>query len=81
MMIDRMRGENMTKHYCDRCGKEANSLTKNKIPNEVSSRDTYQAKEVELCNECNSELKKFENSLLPAIINLKIAMYKNFMNK
>lgn len=71
----------MTKHYCDRCGKETNNLKKERIPNEITSDCSFNVKDVELCNECDSELNCFEKALLPAIANLRISMYKNFMNR
>ena len=73
----------MTKHYCDRCGKETTKLTVKKIPTQPSERNysDYITEEKEFCSECLSELKKLESVLFPAIINLKIGLYQNFMNK
>lgn len=69
----------MIKRYCDRCKKEVREIKKADVFVEKRD-DTLLRKEIELCSECSAELKRFENALIPCLIDLKISLYQNFMD-
>ena len=71
----------MTKFICDRCGKEAEYLATVRFPVERTAGFGCSTKTIELCKKCNFEFAKFETALLTSIINLKLSMYDNFINR
>lgn len=73
----------MTKHYCDRCGKETSRVEKVSIPVEVSdeSRGALRMEDKDLCPDCRQELKEFEKALYPSLALLRLRMFDNFMNR
>lgn len=73
----------MTKHYCDRCGKESSRVEKVSIPFEISdeSRGSLRMQDKDLCPDCRQELKEFEKALYSSVALLKLRMFDNFMNK
>lgn len=72
----------MTKHYCDRCGKETSHVGKVSIPVEISdeSRGALRMRDKDLCPDCRQELKEFEKALYSSVALLKLRMLDNFMN-
>lgn len=65
----------MTKHYCDRCGRECNSrdLTTIKIPKAktIGGFDTY---ELDACRVC----KKEYDNLLDTLTDIRFLMFEKF---
>ena len=72
----------MTKHYCDRCGKETSRVIEEHIPFELSDdRGGMRMQRKDLCPECSQELAEFEKALCFSTASLKVRMFDNFMNR
>lgn len=65
----------MTKHYCDRCGKECEQLHSEDIIVRVNG--TLGRKLVELCPECCEEHKR----RMIKLTDIKVVMFRDFMNE
>lgn len=69
----------MTKYFCDRCGKEADHLTQIKVPKAYCDQvSTYTTEVMSVCKDCYKEYRRLESTLLPAIVKLKYAMFREF---
>lgn len=71
----------MTKFICDRCGKEVEHLTREKIPTKKISDRSWSGDYVELCGNCHREFARFESSFFETTMNYKVAMYNIFMGR
>ena len=72
----------MTKKYCDRCGKETDSVLYEKIPDPKASHDGrgYSTKEVELCRKCYYTVKTATEQFNKSVHNVRIAFYNTLFN-
>lgn len=72
----------MIKKYCDRCGKEVNSVLYEKIPDLNASHDGtgYRTKEVELCHKCHRTVKEAVERFNISIHKVRIAFYDTLFN-
>ena len=67
----------MTKFFCDRCGKESKKLSSVTIPVGKIESGSGRSVAYELCKECEREAnEKFET-----LLDIRIAMFANFMGK
>jgi hypothetical protein len=72
----------MIKKYCDRCGKEVDSVLYEKIPDKKAHHDGYgyKTKEVELCHKCHWTVKKATEQFNLSIHEVRIAFYDTLFN-
>jgi hypothetical protein len=72
----------MIKKYCDRCGKEVDSVLYEKIPDPEACHDGtgYRTKKVELCHECHRTVKEATNQFNLSIHKVRIAFYNTLFN-
>ena len=69
----------MTKYFCDRCGKEADYLSSIKVPKEKNKYGfSYSTAVINICKDCYNEYNRLERTLLPAITELRFAMFREF---
>ena len=75
----------MTKHFCDRCGKECEKLVGVKIPDKRGVSDTgsyyregrsmFCAKDVELCSDC----EEAANDIYKKLVDIRFALFDGFV--
>jgi hypothetical protein len=72
----------MKKLYCDRCGKECDSVLYEKIPDKAAFEkgEPFRSKEVELCHKCYNLVKRSTTELNDAIWHLRIAFVDMLFN-
>ena len=72
----------MIKKYCDRCGKECNSVLYSRIPDKKEDHDGtgYKTKEVELCHKCHNTVKQAVEQFNLSIHKVRIAFYDTLFN-
>lgn len=63
----------MTRKFCDRCGKECESLIEIHIPLENHGNGRFSVEEKEVCGECN----EIHNKLVETLTDIRFMMYKN----
>ena len=64
----------MIKKYCDRCGKEVNSLLDIKIPN-IKASISFENKTIAVCISCKEEA----DNLYDKLTDIRFIMFKGFM--
>ena len=65
----------MTKHFCDRCGKECKTLSEIKVPKNktlVGSIETYP---VAVCYDCEKDY----NNIIDKLIDIRFVLFRDFM--
>lgn len=63
----------MTKHYCDRCGKECEKLEDIKIPTE-KLHYSFNTKTVQVCCNCEEEY----NSIIDKLTDIRLILFRDF---
>ena len=66
----------MTKHYCDRCGKECEKLVEIKVPDK-KTRYGWQAKPAQVCDDCEKEY----NDIIDKLTEIRFVLFRDFMNR
>ena len=66
----------MTKHYCDRCGKECKKLVEIKVPDK-KTRYGWQTKPAQVCDDCEKEYKDINDKLTE----IRFILFRDFMNR
>ena len=69
----------MTKHFCDRCGKEAQKTQTYKKPYEVTEFGDYKCKEVDLCDECYGFVDRAVKEYNKSMSNVRVAFFKTLI--
>lgn len=67
----------MTKHYCDRCGKETSSLERICIPDKKTGKTSFSVKEFEVCKDC----KNASENIVEKLIGIRFLLFADFMEK
>ncbi len=64
----------MTKHYCDRCGKECEKLEMIKIPTQ-KTRFGFETRPGYVCGSCEEEY----NNIINKITDIRFILFRDFM--
>lgn len=65
----------MTKHFCDRCGKECMKLSEVQIPLKKTVCGSFSTTRVEVCDGC----KKEADGINEKLIDIRFIMFRDFM--
>ena len=65
----------MTKHFCDRCGKECKKLNLIKLPKAKTIVGSFETMPVEVCQDCETE---FDN-IIDKLVDIRFIMFRDFM--
>jgi hypothetical protein len=71
----------MKKIYCDRCGKETDFACEKHIPTKMMGFNSFSMERYELCNDCNTEYERLQNTVIRKLTEAKLTVYKEFMKK
>lgn len=67
----------MVKYYCDRCGKEAETLEQINIPTEKTKNSGFLTTPTHVCPEC----KKEYDGILDKLRDIRFVMFSTFMKE
>lgn len=66
----------MTKHFCDRCGKESPRLNKVRIPVELNG-TTFTTREADVCVDCD----KIHDELYHKCAEIRLIMFSDYFKE